>query len=105
MSPTRVHGVKRKLAEYCLGKNLAVTLPCYRSALKYRGKTVVFQKPLFPSYLFVQMTPENRGVVLQSDYTANLLDVSAQKLFARQLGDVLLALETDLEIRLSDRKS
>ncbi len=82
-------------------ENLAATLPSYRSAHKYRGKTVVFQKPLFPGYVFIQMPVEARGMVLQSDHVANLLDVHDQELFARQLGEVLQALETDLEIRLA----
>jgi transcription antitermination factor NusG len=92
---------EKKLVQYCERKGLAVTLPCYRSAHKYRGKTVVFQKPLFPSYVFVQIPAEKRGLILQSDYVANLLEVHDQELFARQLGEVMLALETDLEIRLA----
>jgi transcription antitermination factor NusG len=92
---------EKKLTQFCERKSLAATLPCYRSAHKYRGKTVVFQKPLFPGYVFIQMPPEKRGLVLQSDHVANLLDVHDQELFARQLQEVLLALETDLEIRLA----
>jgi transcriptional antiterminator RfaH len=92
---------EKKLLQYCERKNLAATLPCYRSAHRYRGKTVVFQKPLFPGYVFIQMPSEKRGIVLQSDNVANLLDVHDQELFKRQLGEVMLALETDLEIRLA----
>ena len=92
---------EKKLLQYCVRKDLAATLPCYRSPHKYRGKTVVFQKPLFPGYVFTQMPAEKRGVLLQSDYVANLLDVHDQELFARQLGEVMQALETDLEIRLA----
>src|SRR5215469_13967020 len=92
---------EKKLQEYCGRKELAVTLPCYSSAHKYRGKTVVFQKPLFPGYVFIQAQAEKRNVILQSDYVANLLDVHDQELFERQLNDVLRALETDLEIRLA----
>lgn len=47
------------------------------------------------------MPVEQRNLVLQSDYVANLLDIHDQELFARQLGEVLRALETDLEIRLA----
>jgi transcription antitermination factor NusG len=92
---------EKKLMQFCGRKNLAATLPTYRSAHKYRGKTVVFQKPLFPGYVFIQMPREQRNTVLQSDHVANLLDVHDQELFARQLHEVMLALETDLEIRLA----
>lgn len=92
---------EKKLVQFCGRKNLATTLPTYRLAHKYRGKTVVFQKPLFPGYVFIQMPREQRNTVLQSDHVANLLDVHDQELFAKQLREVMLALETDLEIRLA----
>jgi transcriptional antiterminator RfaH len=92
---------EKKLLQFCERKGISATLPCYRSAHKYRGKTVVFQKPLFPGYVFIQMPPTQRNLVLQSDHVANLLDVHDQELFARQLHEVMLALETDLEIRLA----
>jgi len=80
---------------------MSASLPCYRAAHKYRGKTVVFQKPLFPGYVFLQITGEQRWKMHQSDYLANLLEVADQELFVRQLEDVLRALETDFEIRLA----
>jgi transcription antitermination factor NusG len=92
---------EKKLAQYCTQEGLAVTLPCYRTAHKYRGKTVVFQKPLFPGYLFLEIIPTQRQAIYQSKYVANLLDVPDQPVFIQQLRDILLALETDLEIRLA----
>lgn len=92
---------EKKLAQYCERAELAVTLPCYRAAHKYRGKTVVFDKPLFPGYVFVQMPLEKKSVVLQSDHVANLLDIPDQALFSRQLSEVLRALDNNLEIRLA----
>jgi transcription antitermination factor NusG len=92
---------EKKLSEYCQREGFAVTLPCYRSVKKYRGKTAVFEKPLFPNYVFLQMLPEQKGKVYQSDHVANLLEVVDQKLFEAQLGDILKALDTELEIYLA----
>ena len=92
---------EKKLARYCEREGLAVTLPCYRSVKKYRGKTVVFNKPLFPNYLFLELLPHQRQKVFQNDYVANLLDVKDQALFRQQLGDILLALDSELEVRLA----
>ena len=92
---------EKKLVQYCEREGVSATLPCYRAAHKYRGKTVVFQKPLFPGYVFLQISDEQRGKVQQSDHLARLLMVTDQELFSRQLGEVLQALETDLEIRLA----
>jgi transcription antitermination factor NusG len=89
---------EKKLADYCQREGLSATLPCYRSVKKYRGKTVVFQKPLFPNYVFLQLLPPERQQVYQSDHVANLLTVTDQQLFEAQLGDILAALDTELEI-------
>lgn len=92
---------EKKVVEFCDRHAIASTLPCYRSAHKYRGKTVVFQKPLFPGYVFLHMPAELRQQVYQSDYVANLLEVFDQELFVQQLGDILKALDTELDIRLA----
>src|ERR1041384_4461158 len=90
---------EKKLVQVCERQGIPSTLPCYRAAHKYRGKTVVFRKPLFPGYVFLQLTGADRGKVTQSDYLANLLEVFDQDLFQHQLSEILRALETDLEIR------
>jgi transcription antitermination factor NusG len=92
---------EKKLAEYCQREGLSVTLPCYRSVKKYRGKTVVFEKPLFPNYVFLQLKRHQKQQVYQSDHVANVLDVVDQQLFEAQLGDILKALDTELEIFLA----
>ena len=92
---------EKKLALYCEREGLPTTLPCYRSVRKYRGKVVVFHKPLFPGYLFLKLLTEQRAKVYASDYVANLLEVIDQELFNRQLEDILAALETNLEVRFA----
>jgi len=92
---------EKKLAGYCRRQGIAATLPCYKSAHKYRGKTVVFQKPLFPGYVFLQLEPGQKDSVRQNDHVAKLLEVFDQETFQRQLQDILFALETNLEVRLT----
>ena len=92
---------EKKLVEQCQRKDIAATLPCYSSAHKYRGKTVVFQKPLFPGYVFLRLEPGQREFVRQNDHVANLLDVFDQQTFERQLQDILLALQTKVGVRLA----
>ena len=92
---------EKKLVRYCKREGVDVTLPCYKSAHRYRGKTVVFVKPLFPGYVFLRLTEEQCRIVHQSDCIANLLVVTDQELFASQLQEILVALETDLEVRLA----
>lgn len=87
--------------EYCARQNIAATLPCYESAHKYRGKTVVFQKPLFPGYVFLKIETPQTDAVRQNDHVANLLQVFDQETFQRQLQDILTALESNLGVRLA----
>jgi transcription antitermination factor NusG len=92
---------EKKLLQFCGRESVAATLPCYRSVRKYRGKTMVFRKPLFPGYVFLQMPADKRRVILQSDHLANLLEITDQDLFVRQLDEVMRALESNFEIRLA----
>jgi transcription antitermination factor NusG len=92
---------EKKLVEHCQRQSIAVTLPCYSAAHKYRGKTVVFQKPLFPGYVFLQLEAGQRDYVRQNDHVANLLEVFDQEVFQRQLDDILMALEANVGIRLA----
>jgi transcriptional antiterminator RfaH len=92
---------EKKLARFCEREGLSVSLPLYQSVKKYRGKKVVFEKPLFPNYLFLHCLPQQTRTVYQSDYLANLLEVVDQKLFEQQLGDILRALESDVEVYLA----
>src|SRR5512140_3706035 len=92
---------EKKLKEYCEQEALAVTLPCYRTVHKYRGKTVAFEKPLFPGYVFLQLLPDQRQKVFRSDHVANLLVVHDQEVFTHQLKEILTALDAEVEVSLA----
>jgi len=92
---------EKKLAEYCARHAILATLPCYDSPHKYRGKTVVFKRPLFPGYVFLQFEQGRKQLLSQSRYVANLLDVFDQETFQRQLQNIVLALEAKLAVRLA----
>jgi transcriptional antiterminator RfaH len=92
---------EKKLVRQCQRETLPAVLPCYRAVHRYRGKTVAFQKPLFPAYVFLHLAPHQRRRVCQSRYVANLLEVSDQASFVRQLDVVVQALESPLDIQLA----
>lgn len=87
--------------DHCLRQELAATLPCYDSVHKYRGKTVTFRKPLFPGYVFLRLVPGEEISVRQNEHVANLLEVVDQETFEKQLNDILLALESNIGVRLA----
>lgn len=92
---------EKKLLDHCQREHIDATLPCYESAHKYRGKTVVFRKPLFPSYVFLRMEPRWQAHFQQNDYVANLLHVPDQATLERQLTEIQLALDSGLRVRLA----
>ena len=92
---------EKKLAIYCQRHSLHHDLPCYDSVRKYRGKQVTFQKPLFPGYLFTKAPPISRRLLLQSDYVANLLKITDQEQFVRQLEEIHEALDSGFDIQLA----
>lgn len=92
---------EKKLVQYCEREGFSTTLPIYRVVHKYRGKTVEFQKPLFPGYVFLRLETPGRQKIYQSDYVANLLEVVDQTLFEHQLNDILEAIDTGLEVCLA----
>jgi transcriptional antiterminator RfaH len=92
---------EKKLVDYCAREGFPTALPLYRSVKKYRGKKVVFHKPLFPGYVFLRIQDSQRQRAFQSDYVANLLSVVDQAEFERQLEDILFAVEQEVEVRLA----
>ncbi|MDC0325613.1 hypothetical protein OAM01_02535 [bacterium] len=92
---------EKKLQQYLKQEMVYNFLPTIQSVHKYRGKTVSFNKPLFPGYVFLKAHPLSRQKVYQSDYVANLLDVVDQGAFAAQLRDIQEAIESGCEIQLA----
>ena len=92
---------EKKIVEHCARNAVEATLPCQRSIHKYRGKTVEFQKPLFPGYVFLRLEPDKKNLLAQNAHVANLLDVFDQETFERQLQDILLAVESNVGMRLA----
>jgi len=91
---------EKKLLDWCRREGCEATLPCYRTVHKYRRKAATFEKPLFPGYLFLRLTPEQTRKVRQNDYVARLLFVSDQALFQQQLTEIQEALSRCAEIQV-----
>jgi len=91
---------EKKLADFCVRESLDSTLPTYRSVRKYLRKKMIFEKPLFPGYVFLRIREEDRRKVYNSDFIANLIYVTEQDIFQKQLEDILFALEPDVEMQV-----
>ena len=92
---------EKKVAEFCTREGWEHTLPLYRSVKRYRGKKLVFHKPLFPGYVFLRIAFGQRATLRQHQHVANLLEPPDQAEFAAQLADILRALDGETEVRLA----
>jgi len=62
-----------------------VFLPCRPSRREYASKSVVFQVPLFPGYLFARCAPEERSNLFRLAPLAGTLSIPDQAGFCREL--------------------
>ncbi len=92
---------ERKLFNDCRREQIPATLPCYPSSHQYRGKALIFQKPLFPGYVFLQLLAHQCSIVRRNEHVANLLEVHDQAALGQQLREIERALSAGLEVRLA----
>ena len=92
---------EKKVALLCAQNGLDVSLPLYRSVKKYQSKQVVFQKPLFPGYVFFRADPRQAGQLRQEQPVAQVLTPADDAEFAAQLEGILQALTTEREVRFA----
>lgn len=92
---------EKKVAEFCQREGLEPTLPLYRSVKTYRGKRLVFLKPLFPGYVFFRADPARRLKVQQHQHVAAILEPPDPREFSGQLEAILHALDSEVEVRLA----
>ncbi len=66
---------EKKLAEYSFRKEIHYYLPLKDSLRIYRNRKILFTKPLFPGYLFVNCNREEKRTLLISGHIVNFLKV------------------------------
>lgn len=92
---------EKQVADFCAESGLSHFLPLFPSVRNYPGKKVVFYKPLFPGYVFLELRSEDLQRVKQYRHVARLLEPGDQAEFVSQLSDIRLALESEREVRLA----
>lgn len=75
-------------------------LPLVETVRRYRSKTERYQKPLFPSYVFVNTALEERMRLFQRDFLVRLLPVEQPQLFLKQLDQVRAIVASGLTLLL-----
>ena len=89
---------EKRFAALLEAERLAYYLPLIASIRRYAHNTKTFTKPLFPSYVFAQVTTAKRTRIFQQDLLARAIAVEDEPAFLRQLEDVRLIVASGLEL-------
>lgn len=91
---------EKKFATLLKLENFEHYLPLLQSVRRYGTQTKKFTKPLFPGYVFTQVSPEKKTRIYQQDLLVRALMVENEANFLRQLEDVKLICASGLEASL-----
>ena len=93
---------EKVVAEHCRRHGLTCYLPLRRRAKRYQRRTVVTFIPMFPGYVFAQISAEAKTVVGRSSKAVAVLPVSAvqETRLVEELQGLQLLEQADLEAEL-----
>jgi transcription antitermination factor NusG len=93
---------EKKIATYCSQNGIATDLPLRQETKIYQRRKVTVEKPLFPGYVFVFFTPDERGVVLKSNQIVRIIEVLDQNQLVRELDQIRRVLAIDPTLGASE---
>ena len=67
---------EKKLAEYCRAHQVDVYLPLLRKVHKYRKGKAEYQVPMFPGYIFCQLTAATYSLIVRSNAVLFKIDLN-----------------------------
>jgi transcriptional antiterminator RfaH len=91
---------EKKFAALLSAEQIEHYLPLVTSVRRYLKQTKRFTKPLFPGYVFAQVSAEKKNRIYQQDLLARAIVVEDQPSFLRQLGDVKTIVASGFELTL-----
>jgi transcription antitermination factor NusG len=83
------------MAGYCTSQSIEYYLPLREELKVYQRRKVQVEKPVFPGYVFVGYTEEQRVLMLKSNLIVRVLEVDDQGLFLHELEQIRRALLVD----------
>jgi transcription antitermination factor NusG len=75
-------------------------LPLVNSTRRYGARDRIFKKPLFPGYVFAEISPEKKSRIYTHALIVRAIWVEDQALFLRQLEDIRLIVASGLAATL-----
>ncbi len=92
---------EKKFASLVAREGFPHYLALVESVRRYGNQKKIFQKPLFASYVFAQISPEKKTRVYQQDLLVRALEVQNEPLFLEQLAAVKAVCASGYETALA----
>ena len=89
---------EKKLAALLAAEELPHYLPLISSVRRYGSQTKKFTKPLFPGYVFVQVSPLRKARIFQQDLVARAIEIEDETRFLRQVEEVRAIVASGYEL-------
>lgn len=90
--------MEKALAWDLVARGVAYYLPLVRRTYMSGGRRRTVLTPLFPSYVFIAGTPEDRLTALQTKRIVHVLPVPQQKQLASELNAIHAALSANIDL-------
>lgn len=89
---------EKKLARLLAAEGFAHYLPLIASVRRYGAQTKKFTKPLFPGYLFAQVSPLHKARIYQQDLVARAIEIEDEARFLQQVAEVRAIVASGYEL-------
>lgn len=86
---------EKKVATVCGRHSIPHYLPLREEVRVYQRRKVVMQKPLFPGYLFADLTLDSRVYVMRTNHVLHMIEPPDEQSLVHELDQVRLALSAD----------
>ncbi|MFC1887966.1 transcription termination/antitermination NusG family protein [Candidatus Cloacimonadota bacterium] len=93
---------EKKLAFHSYRKEIEYYLPQIESIRVYKYRKVAFTKPLFPGYIFVKCSPEQKRELIITGFTVNFLKVDNEIELLEQLKQIYKGSILGVDFQLVD---
>ncbi|HHE37085.1 MAG TPA: hypothetical protein ENL20_00730 [Candidatus Cloacimonetes bacterium] len=90
---------EKKLAEYSKRNKINYFLPLKDSIRKYGNREVKFTKPLFPGYIFIKHSPQQKQKLIISGHIVNFLRVQDEKSLLKDLQQIYISRTQRYDLR------
>ena len=93
---------EKKLAEYSKRNEINYFLPLKDSIRKYGNREVKFTKPLFPGYIFIKHSPQQKQKLIISGHIVNFLKVQDEKSLLKDLQQIYIGRIQGIDLKKHD---